>query len=919
MQKRRNQVPESKRELKTWIISIITLFTTFVLLIVLEILFRNTDVIYLWFGIAIGIPFIWYVILVYFFLPTLGYKPLFTAIIIHITFLLIGVYFNNLEYYFFLVLINTGILALTKSFRQLFAYTIIGSILNILHLIFVIPHLDGVEGVTFFIQYMLSMLPIVLLLILTYRVMVKDGVSDRALEAFSSLLKTTPNYTIITDKNGKVRYLSDAMIEFTRFPLRELAVNRALLDLFPDEKLKLMFAEVLNSKGLFESVKTINTNDTERHMRIIADKLIGDTGGLGGMFIDLTDITLLEESKKAAEQARIYAEDARMQAEIANASKSKFLAAMSHEIRTPMNAILGITEMELESYDLPDSTKIGLHKIHTSGYILLGLINNILDLSKIETGNLELMPVDYDISSIISDTVHLNIVRIGSKPIKFMLNVCEHIPSRLIGDDLRIRQILNNIMSNAFKYTEEGKIVFDVKAEPIDEDNTTLIFTVSDTGQGMSESQLERLFDEYSRFNMNVNRTTEGAGLGMSIVRHLLDLMGGKIDVQSETNVGTVVTVIIEQKIMDKDPIGKELAYNLENFQYSADSQMKKKQVLREYMPYGKVLVVDDVETNLYVAKGLLIPYGLEIKTALSGFEVLDLVNSGEQFDIIFMDHMMPEMDGMETTKRLRDNGYTKPIVALTANAVIGQAQVFLENGFDDFIFKPIDIRILNAVLNKLIRDKQTAEVLEQAKKEKMDLYYEAMPDSHKSVVSDDDVVIDSKLLTIFARDAKKSISVLQSFLSNIKLASDEDLKLYITNVHAMKSSLANIGKFNASELAAVLEKAGKKNDRVTIRDETQKLIDILTEIVLTTESDDVIDDSDVVEDMALLVKELRELKVACENYDIDTSNAVLDRLGKLEWKAVTKEKFDLIAEHLLHSDFEKAEAVCEKMLEGME
>jgi len=408
---------------------------------------------------------------------------------------------------------------------------------------------------------------------------------------------------------------------------------------------------------------------------------------------------------------------AKEQAIQANKDKSSFLAKMSHEIRTPMNAILGITEIQLENETLAQDTQEAFGEIYNSGYLLLGIINDILDLSKIEAGKLELYQTAYDVPSLINDTVHLNVMKYDSKPIEFKLHVDENIPSTLFGDQLRIRQILNNLLSNAFKYTNEGEISFSVSAEYGQREKPqqiTLVFRVSDTGQGMTTEQLARLFDEYTRFNAEANRTTEGSGLGMTITRHLVGMMGGVILVDSEPARGSTFTVRLPQGIVDDVVMGKVVADNLKQFHLGKAGQLKKApQIVREYMPYGRILIVDDVNSNLYVARGLMAPYGLTVETATSGFEAVEKIRNGAVYDIIFMDHMMPKMDGIETVKIIRGMGYTHPIIALTANALTGQAEMFMENGFDGFISKPIDIRQLNLSLNKFIRDKRPGQAAE--------------------------------------------------------------------------------------------------------------------------------------------------------------------------------------------------------------
>ena len=394
----------------------------------------------------------------------------------------------------------------------------------------------------------------------------------------------------------------------------------------------------------------------------------------------------------------------------ASRSKSVFLANMSHEIRTPLNAILGITELLLQRASLPTETAEGLEKIYSSSELLLGVLNDILDFSKIAADKIDIMPGRYKVANMIGDTMRLNMMRINNKSVDFELHIDENIPANLVGDIFRIKQILNNLLSNAFKYTAAGKVTLSVTAEAIPgKEEVMLVFVVRDTGCGMTKTQLGNIYEEYARFNHGGNIAIEGTGLGLLITQSLVNRMNGEIHIESEPGGGSIFSIRLPQKTVDMEALGKATAAKLRNFRTNYQPIKKKRQLAREPMPYGSVLIVDDVEMNLYVAEGLMKPYKLQTDTAMSGWEAIEKIQSGKVYDIVFMDHMMPEMDGMETTKYLRDMGYNAPIVALTANAVTGQADVFLQNGFDDFIPKPIDIRQLNSVLNKLIRDKQSA------------------------------------------------------------------------------------------------------------------------------------------------------------------------------------------------------------------
>ena len=611
--------------------------------------------------------------------------------------------------------------------------------------------------------------------------------------------------------------------------------------------------------------------------------------------------------------------------EAANKAKSAFLSTMSHEIRTPMNAILGITEIQLQNENLNENGREAFGKIYTSGYLLLGIINDILDLSKIEAGKLELIVSKYEIASLVSDTAQLNMMRIGSKPIEFELYVDENLPTLLMGDELRVKQILNNLLSNAFKYTAKGTVKLSVSAGNIggEKDEAMLMISVSDTGQGMTEEQVGKLFDEYSRFNMEANRTTEGTGLGMSITRNLIRLMNGEIAIESEPGKGSTFTVSIPQGKIGGEVLGAEMAENLHLFRTSSRAQMKRVQITREPMPYGSVLIVDDVETNIYVARGLLTPYGLKIDSADSGFAAIEKIKDGNIYDIVFMDHMMPQMDGIETTQKIRAMGYTHPIVALTANAVAGQADIFLGSGFDDFISKPIDVRQLNTVLNGLIRDKQPPEVLEAARREAEEEANrldgaEITPADSGAINADSPshTDIDPAFAEIFVRDALKALATLEGIRDRGDYNVDDDLRAYVINVHGMKSALANIHETELSEFARKLEEAGREEKMEIIKSETTSFLASLRSFVeglIPEPEGEGADPAD--EDKQFLREKMLAIKSACEEYDENAADGILSQMKEKQWSQTTKTALNKIAEHLLHSDFDEAVKIVEVLL----
>ena len=586
---------------------------------------------------------------------------------------------------------------------------------------------------------------------------------------------------------------------------------------------------------------------------------------------------------------------ARDDAETASQTKSSFLANMSHEIRTPMNAILGVTEMLIENKTIPVEIEEGLDTIYNSCDLLLGIINDILDFSKIEAGKMDIMPDQYKIASLINDSTHLNLMRINTKPIIFELDVDESIPAKLIGDELRIKQILNNLLTNAYKYTDAGKIILSVSSQPA-QNGVTLVLSVRDTGHGMTKEQVGRMFEEYSRFNQKKNITVEGTGLGLAITQRLVKLMNGDIHVESEPGKGTFFVIRVPQLTVDSEVLGKDVAENLKQFRLSYMTQKKRGHFSRDPMPYGSVLIVDDVETNLYVAVGLMKLYHLQIETAMSGVQAVNKIREGKIYDIIFMDHMMPQMDGMEAAKRLRDLGYTSSIVALTANAVAGQAEMFLENGFDEFISKPIDIRQLNMVLNKFIRDKQPAEVIESARRQK------AIDNG------DIDTSKDPLLLKSFIRDARKAQAALEELYEKGEFEKEEELRKFTIAFHGIKSSFWIVGETELAGFADRLEAAGREMDINMIKESTPEFLGQLGSYLKKVESMQEEDSGNLQysrTDIEDLCDKLQVIQKMCSDYD---KKGVLEMISEISYYTEkTKNVLDGIKKMMLHSEFEEA------------
>ncbi|MDR0307482.1 MAG: response regulator [Chitinispirillales bacterium] len=397
-------------------------------------------------------------------------------------------------------------------------------------------------------------------------------------------------------------------------------------------------------------------------------------------------------------------------------------------------------------------------------------------------------------------------------------------------------------------------------------------------------------------------RINNSGGLLLNIINHLLDLF--KMEPEK-------VELALAEYEFRSGWLGKESTENMTQLSIDKEMHTKSAKLMREYMPYASVLVVDDVESNLYVARGLLSPYGLSSDTAMSGFEAIDKIRNGNVYDIIFMDYMMPEMDGIETFNKIRDMGYEKPIVALTANTVVGQAEMFLSKGFDSFLSKPIDVTVLNDVLNRFIRDKQMPEVIEEARASRP-LTVDAAPKTAQSVD------IDPNLLTIFVRDVKRVLPTFEKALKNIDTISDKDLRLFTIDVHAMKSALVNVNENALSATAAGLEAAGKNGDKKMISATLPRFFNDLSALIekFTPDEDENCETAD--ENPEYLAKQLFVFKKECENYNKKGAKTIIAELCRKQCSRKTKELFSAFSEYLLHGDFEEAAAKAQEFAESL-
>jgi signal transduction histidine kinase/HPt (histidine-containing phosphotransfer) domain-containing protein/ActR/RegA family two-component response regulator len=600
---------------------------------------------------------------------------------------------------------------------------------------------------------------------------------------------------------------------------------------------------------------------------------------------------------------------AKMYSEEESSAKSSFLARMSHEIRTPMNAIIGMSELAQREWGTPQALEY-ITAIRRAGEDLLSIINDILDFSKVASGAFQISPAPYEISSVLNDVLAIIDVRAKEKSLDLITEIESNIPSKLVGDDVRIRQILLNLLSNAVKYTNKGGVVFIARSERRDEE-VNLIFTVMDSGIGIKHEHIGKLFGDFVRLGQKDTARVEGTGLGLSISRGLCRAMGGDIFVESEYGKGSTFTATVRQGVEDWTPAGfSGKGYHSERFDavprvlFSA--------------PGFRVLIVDDIATNLSVASGLLSPFQMEITTCLGGREAIDTARERD-FDMIFIDHMMPEMDGIETAKKIREIGgrYDKvPLVALTANAIAGMREMFLANGFDDYLSKPIETAKLNELMDKWIPPEARAAlspVLSSPARDSGALEIKGLDTELGLRRIGGSMKGYLEVLEIYCRDVDSAMPVLEDI-------SRENIKNFTIQIHALKTASANIGAVALSNEASFLEEAGKKLDLTAIREKTEifreRLI-VLTSCIRKAVSlaNDEDKDTKAAGDMPA-AEDLRRLKEAISSKRIKAIDMALNALSAKPSNDKTKNSLLLVSNHVLLADFDEAEGIVNDLLE---
>ena len=579
----------------------------------------------------------------------------------------------------------------------------------------------------------------------------------------------------------------------------------------------------------------------------------------------------------------------------ASEAKSSFLSNMSHEIRTPINAVLGLNEMILRECEDEQILEYA-SGVKSAGNSLLGIINDILDFSKIEAGKMDILPVEYHLGSTINDLINLVAVKAEEKGLALNMNIERTLPTCLVGDEIRIKQCVTNILTNAVKYTEQGSVTLNVSYRKADESSIFLKFQVLDTGIGIKEEDLEKLYSPFERIEEIRNRSIEGTGLGMSIVKKLLALMDTKMEVKSVYGEGSDFSFEVKQEVASWEELG--------DFKQKYKEYLNSQEKYREKFtaPDAEILVVDDTPMNLMVVKGLLKNTLISIDTAESGMETLEKVRK-KKYDVLFIDHRMPEMDGIQTLealKKMEDNlSIDAPCIALTANAGDGAREEYLAVGFNDYLSKPVNGELMEEMLKEYLPQEKIKEVTSSEDSR-----------SHENEVafSEGGDALD-KLSGIDLKEAETNCGsrdlledVIKEFLLTIdtkaatieKYAKEKDYRNFTVTVHALKSSARLIGAMELSEMAAYLEQCGNEENQAEIEEKTPALLELYRSYneKLSPINGDVDEDSLPQIDEKELKRAFKDMRELLEAYDFDTADGIMNMLSEYKIPEAYKDKY---------------------------
>ena len=621
------------------------------------------------------------------------------------------------------------------------------------------------------------------------------------------------------------------------------------------------------------------------------------------------------------------------EAQAATKAKSDFLANMSHEIRTPMNAITGMSEL-LSKKDLDAESREYVKTIQSSSGIMLELINDILDYSKMEAGRMELVNEVYRMETLLSDISRIIEARLFGKDVEFEIEGGENIPSSYFGDSLRIKQILLNLLGNAVKFTQKGKITLKVYATPGKDEVVVLHFDVSDTGIGIRKEDQEKLFNEFTQVDNRKNKKIQGTGLGLAISRNFAKMMHGDITLKSEYGKGSTFFVTIDQKVVDESPLDFEALKKA----LKEPSQIESQSEINDFTcPKAKVLIVDDNVVNLKVAKGIIGSFGPSITLSNSGMDALKHLREGDEFDILFIDHMMPEMDGVECVKRIRslNSEYARkvPIIALTANAESVDKSVFLNAGMNDILGKPIDTNVLAGILRKYLpqelQNRTRNDALPGTERAFMGGLTEEDNDDKLKGFTEKDFTFPMKgidyryAFDIFSGNRDAYIEILKCIQEEGKtkpayirsLMESKDYKNYTIEVHALKSSFLSIGAMALSDRFREHEMNGKEGNYKEIRDDFEKLYSEYTDMLAQIDSFFASEEKELpAEKKAGSSISIREFKrtleyiARCiEYFEIDDANREIDNLMNCKLEERVENRLHEAKAHMDNFMYEEA------------